>query len=148
MTSLFPCITTVELVDCCSLPRTTTYTYVLASPMQSDASSAFLQLGSPGSAIISPMSPSATTTSSSSTSTGGYTVQKRPAPRKLNRPATAPSADDLLLLPSRPSRHPDNSTSSFPSPVPELPPKSPAENSLCPTFKVSEDEPDPYSSFG
>ncbi|KAF8150767.1 hypothetical protein B0H34DRAFT_801693 [Crassisporium funariophilum] len=48
----------------------------------------------------------------------GYMVQKRPAVRKLNRPSTAPSGEDLVLLPSLPngkshSIRPSASTPSF-----------------------------------
>lgn len=120
-------------------------TYALANSMQSDASSAFLQLSSPPSGF---MVTNATSTSNPVGDRTGYAVQKRPAPKRINRPATAPAADDLLLLPSLPSRHTDGSITPFSSPDPEHRSKSPTENGLCSVLKGSEDEPELSPSLG
>ena len=105
--------------------------------MQSDASSAFLQLSSPPSGF---MVANTTTTTNPVGDRTGYAVQKRPAPKRANRPATAPAADDLLLLPSLPSRHTDASLTPISSPDPEHRSKSLTENGLCSVLKGSEDE--------
>ena len=69
----------------------------------------------------------------------GYAVQQRPAPKRLSRPATAPSADDLLLLPSLPY----GPAISF---DPEHPPHT--APALVSAHSAPEDVPDPYPSLG
>lgn len=80
---------------------------------------------------------------------GVHTTHKRPAQRKFIRPVTAPSADDLLLLPSMPSRQIDGSVSPCPSPDSERQlshSKTPQEIQLSPHLKLSVDEADSFLS--
>ena len=131
---------------CCTCPLVI---FLNKRQMQSDG-----QLDSTPSKQISGYSFPITTTTTTTTPpcnqiVGVHTTHKRPAQRKFIRPATAPSADDLLLLPSMPSRQIDGSVSPCPSPDSErqlIHPKSPQEIQLSAHFKLSVDEADSFFS--